>query len=515
VNCFAVMSFDSLRSHVRLMGDRMQNGEQNKRFQGRLAGLVDPAESRIVDDSLAPLLRDFLEQYDAVLDELDDENVLRRLAGDLLATFSLFLDRDKDQILVRITSEKKSGRRSANTFIDVVCRDQPFVVDTIQLILESHALDVISKHSASAPVVRNSDGRVKSIDGTDSGAVDEIICHFEIAQASDEKVLTLLQKEVQSRLEKAFVIVRDYKRMKGVLHDSIRNVRKTTSRSAKPALLETRELLEWLLLDNFVFFGVERWSLNPNDTEPLKLGVSSDEPLDNKLLDKYCSMLDSSECPNGRLLSFKGFGESLVHRKGKIDHFLILEEGDDEILQYVHIWGLFTFKALQVPGDRIPYVRRKLDDVVSQHPFPRGGLRFKSYETAFNSIPVEFLFEAGVAEIEGVIQAIHYVERSREIHGHMVFDSERRKGLYFLITPREGYSDEQRSGIESILVKGTGANYSDSRVHVGKHGTVLSFLFPYSQRRTFGCERIGHSRKSEDAHGDLGRTLSEAFGVGD
>ena len=77
----------------------MQNGEQNNRFQGRLAGLVDPTDSQIVDENLAPLLRDFLEQYDAVLDELDDENVLRRLAGDLLATFNLFLDRQKDQIM--------------------------------------------------------------------------------------------------------------------------------------------------------------------------------------------------------------------------------------------------------------------------------------------------------------------------------------------------------------------------------------------------------------------------------
>ena len=48
-----------------------------------------------------------------------------------ITTFNLFLDREKDQILVRITSEKKSGRKSASTFIDVVCRDQPFVVDTI------------------------------------------------------------------------------------------------------------------------------------------------------------------------------------------------------------------------------------------------------------------------------------------------------------------------------------------------------------------------------------------------
>ena len=457
----------------------MQNGETNNRFQGRLAGLVDPAESQIVDDHLAPLLRDFLEQYDAVLDELDDESVLRRLAGDLLATFNLFLDRSRDQILVRISSEKKSGRKSTSTFIDVVCQDQPFVVDTIQLILECNSLDVVSKHSASAPVVRDENGRVVSIDGTATGAVDEIICHFEVAQTKKTTDLSVLQSEVQNRLEKAFLVVRDYKRMKGVLLDSIRNIRKSPLLESQPGLLETRELLEWLLQDNFVFFGVERMSqsVDSESKVSLQLGIASEDETDNELIKKAAIGLKSDAAPEGMLVSFKGFGESLVHRKGKIDHFILREIGDDGQEQFVHIWGLFTFKALQVPGNQIPSVRGKLDLVVSQHPFPRGGLRFKSYETAFNSIPVEFLFEAGIAKIEGVIQAIHYVERSREIHGHMVIEADRRKGLYFLITPREGYSEEQRSEIETILVDITGANYSDSRFHVGKHGTVLLSFF--------------------------------------
>lgn len=455
----------------------MQNGDSNNRFQGRLAGLVDPADSHVVDDKLAPLLRDFLEQYDAVLDELDDESVLRRLAGDLLATFNLFLDRQKDQILVRITSEKKSGRKSASTFIDVVCKDQPFVVDTIQLILETHSLAVVSKHSASAPVIRNQDGRVRAIDGTDSAAVDEIICHFEVAQSSDDELLATLQAEIQMRLEQAFVIVRDYKRMKAVIQDSIRNIRKLSSKNSQQNMVETRELLEWLLLDNFVFFGVERWGGGAQSADSLQLGIESAESSDREILQQGQVTLQSEDCPKGRLISFKGFEESLVHRKGKLDHFLLLEEGPDGEFQFVHIWGLFTFKALQVPGVRIPFVREKLEEVVSQHPFPKGGLRYKSYETAFNSIPVEFLFEAGNGEIEGVIQAIHYVERSREIHGHMVMGSDRRRGLYFLITPREGYSEEQRSGIEKILVESMGANYSDSRFHIGKHGTVLLSFF--------------------------------------
>ena len=105
-------------------------------------------------------------------------------------------------------------------------------------------------------------------------------------------------------------------------------------------------------------------------------------------------------------------------------------------------------------------------------------MRYKAYQNSFNSIPVEFLFQAKAAEIDAVIQAIHFVERSKEIRGHLVVDDERRKGLYFLITPRDGYSEEQRSSIEEILFELMGASYSDSRVKLGKHGTVLlSFYF--------------------------------------
>ena len=110
-------------------------------------------------------------------------------------------------------------------------------------------------------------------------------------------------------------------------------------------------------------------------------------------------------------------------------------------------------------------------------------MRYKAYQNSFNSIPVEFLFEAGVNEIEAVIQAIHYVERSKEIRGHLVVNEERRKALYFLIIPREGYSEEQRSRIEGILFEMMRATYSDSRVNLGKHGTVLlSFFFTASDR---------------------------------
>ena len=460
----------------------MQESGTSKRWSGRLVGLLDPSDPRLTDDRLAPILRDFLEQYDSVLDELDDEDVLRSLAEDLLTTFNLFLKRKKEEILVHLSAEETPQEESSTTFIDVVCKDQPFIVDTLEMILDEFHLEVISKHTASAPVIRDRDGTIQAIDGTAAKARDEIICHFEISDISKQEVREQLLEQIRERLSMAAIAVKDFKRMKGVLRDSIRSIRRSAAGDPEGDYNQTRNLLEWLLQDHFILFGVKRWACSDESLssleEDISLGISCPDSEDDEVIRHAIERLGSDNPPIDRLVSFKGMAESFIHRQGKIDHIVLKEPGGLSSTRFVHIWGLFTFKAVQTPGDQIPHVRNKFERVISQHSFPRGGMRYKAYQNSFNSIPVEFLFQAQSSEIDAVIQAIHFVERSKEIRGHLVVDEERRKGLYFLITPRDGYSEEQRSRIEEILFELMGASYSDSRVKLGKHGTVLlSFFF--------------------------------------
>ncbi|MGE4620177.1 MAG: NAD-glutamate dehydrogenase domain-containing protein [Planctomycetota bacterium] len=465
----------------------MSEMDNSKRWSGRLVGLLDPSDPRLTDDILAPILRDFLEQYDSVLDELDDEIVLRRLAKDLLTTFNLFLKRKKDEILIRLSSEQHPTGDRSSTFIDVVCKDQPFIVDTIELILEELQYEIINKHAASAPVVRERDGTIQAIDGTAAKAKDEIICHFEISVIPDMEEQERLLGKIRERLEMAVIAVKEFKRMKGVLRDSIRSIRRSAAGDPEGDYNQTRHLLEWLLQDHFILFGVKRWSCSGESLnfleEELSLGVPHRDVKDEAIVANAIKQLSSDSPPSDRLVSFKGMGDSCIHRQGKIDHIVLKEPGDLSSTRFVHIWGLFTFKAIQTPGDQIPHVRSKFEKVISQHSFPRGGMRYKAYQNAFNSIPVEFLFQSETQEIDAVIQSIHYVERSKGIRGHLVVDDARHKGLYFLITPREGYSEEQRSRIEKILFELLGASYSDSRIKLGKHGTVLlSFFFTATER---------------------------------
>ena len=145
-------------------------------------------------------------------------------------------------------------------------------------------------------------------------------------------------------------------------------------------------------------------------------------------------------------------------------------------------WLLSHSRPLHVqsdtdPGGQIPLVRRKLAQLLDSTEHKPGSLRWKTYTTAFNSIPVEFLFEAPTDEIAAIVETINYVERSGELRTHMVVDRENRKGLYFLVIPRPGYSEELRERIGKELRESLGATYSDSRVYFGKTETVLLSFF--------------------------------------
>ncbi|MDE0960169.1 MAG: NAD-glutamate dehydrogenase [Planctomycetota bacterium] len=457
-----------------------------KRENGRLVGLLDPMDLRLADARLAPILRDFLEQYDAVLDELYDEKVLRRLARDLLNTFNLVLHRSKNEVLVCLDIDQPTSGNRTSIFLDVVCDDQPFVVDTIEMIIKEHNLQLISKHTASASVVREKDGTIVAFDATAAKSIDEVFCHFEIDSVLDSEKRDALLQDIHVGLAKVTTVVKDFKRMQGVIRDSIRAIRRCAAGNLRGDLQTTRDMLEWLFHDHFVFFGVNRW-IGPEGENPaleidLSLGVACPADADIQRADQAIQLLSGDSAPSDHIVSFKGMGDSCLHRHGKIDHFVVSEPTVDGMVRFVHIWGLFTYKAVQTPGDQIPHVRNKLEQVISYHSIARGGLRYKSFQNSFNSIPVEFLFQAEAKEIESVIQAIHYVERSKEIRGHLVVDEERRKGLYFLAIPREGYSEEQRDRIEAIVSEMMRASYTDSRVNLGKHGTVLlSFFFTASE----------------------------------
>jgi len=460
---------------------------------GRLAGLLERPDlvgARHLDDLDRDLLARFIREFEASLDDRHfDETDGRRLVSQLVDTFRFLQRRRPTQILVRTVWPDAAGEEGeATTVLEVAQREQPFVLDTVELALEVHGQRVIARQSTTIAMQRDASGNLTGVGGTAGHPFPEIIARFVLPGRLEGEPLALLEKDIARRLRVAQRVVRHFKRMKSRLRAVAKHYKRNLAAGVTGAfdaavLAETRDFLDWLLDENFVFLGMHRYALSPGETpEPLAgQGCGYEELIEEDrrhagiLLDR---MEREPRYRDACVISFKGTEESLVHREGKIDNFLVRdfdEEGNPS--GYLHIRGLLTFKAIQTLGSEVPLVRRTLATLLAARRLAAESVRGRAYTDALNSIPLEFLFQAREAEIHAIVEAILYVERSKELASHVVVDNRNRKALYFLVLPRQSYSEEQRLRIESILLDELGANYSDSRVNLGKYDTVLLSFF--------------------------------------
>lgn len=480
------------------------------------------APSRLVDAlshldvGSEPLLLDFVERFD---DASDQRYRLHHgeagLARQLVQTLEFYRNRTLSEASVRVTAAREIDGKtaaagdpegSANSLLEVAVEEQSFVVDTIQLFLDFVGLQVVSSCYVVLPGVRDEGGTLTGFAEGEETAHREILARFELLGDLEPSFQQTLVEAIQGRLETAKIVVSDFRAMRtrmGELSHEIGEYSRgltrepASARVSRAAVLDnTRSLVEWLTGDNFVFMGLSfRPSKNAADSrEEWTLG----QPLHNdedRAMSKYRSqLLAQADRPLDEwVVAYKSQEESQVHRAGKIDNFLIRSvDPAGETQGFYHLRGLFTFRAIQTPGGQIPLVRLKLDELLAEARFKRGSIPWKGYTNAFNSIPVEYLFEAPPMDIAVVVDKILYVEKEKELRTHMTIDRERRKGLFFLALPRQGYSEDLRSRIEANLIEGLGATYSDSRVYFGKFDTVLlTFFFTAAEYfREFSADEL-------------------------
>jgi len=472
---------------------------ESGRLAGLLTDLVDRQEVQAKTDLSGldlGLVRRFLGEFEATLDERSiEKGDAARLVIQLVETLRFVERRRATEILVRAAPLEMDDAALPEedgdlTVLEVCLRDQPFIVDTIDLHLEARGLRVVHRQTLSLPILRDGNGRVTGIDAALDGAQrPEVVARFELSASLTREEWAEVEEEILERLRRAQRVVRHFKRMKGRLRELARNYKRLTTHASVTAvdasrLSESRSLVEWLLDENFVLLGVCEYEPAPGELpEPVDgAGMGDEEPSedDRRQAGVFIERLErEARFRESSIIAFKGLEESKVHRAGKIDHFILCDlDEEGRRLGYVHLRGLFTYKAIQTLGSQIPMVRRTLTTLLEERGLQEGSVQGKAYTNALNSIPVEFLFQAREAEIDAIVETILYVERAKELRSYIVIDGTNRKGLYFLVLPRQSYSEEQRSRVEAILFEELGATYSDSRVNLGKYGTVLlSFFF--------------------------------------
>jgi glutamate dehydrogenase len=382
------------------------------------------------------------------------------VAPGLEALFSLFKDRAPGDISVEMET-KGDGTGVLRTSM----RDQPFIVDSVRLLLNRAGLAYEGGFHAVLRVQRDDNG-VAVVLGGDDGEL-ESVAQFEIAglDGSSTESLVLLLK---GNLRLARSMVRDHRSMTSTVDRVASRLARIASRQPdqRTALLEANDFLRWLLSDNFVFMGL-------NGPETL-MGFESEEVADVWQARPH-NPQDMAWCTENTVVQVrKGTIESPVHRAGRVDEIRVLVPHEDGAPSHVLLLrGMFTFRAVTQPSRSVPMLRGVLAEVLSEDISHPGSWRYKGVANVFDSLPTEYLFTADKSQVVDMIDRVLDAETEQATRVFLIQRADDEVTFVLAAMPRRQYDDQLRERMERRLKDQTGATYSDHGVLVGRFQTVL------------------------------------------
>jgi len=386
-------------------------------------------------------------------------------------------------INVRVFSptQQTHGYEVEGVVIETVMPDQSFIYDTLKLLLEERDIRVLNSLRMVIPVAYNDERKLTGI-GEHLETSDHIgyTRWYVTADAVPNK--QELAATITHRLSMARSMFADFRRMvkdvRGLANDY--DFLSTADTDLKGEFAEVRDFLNWLLDDHFVFVGLSHYEVETKGQLPLGQHLGIDGSFGDFVIDPDTETFVTCAAPPSLPLARvrKSSMDSRLHRRGKIDELLVRTfDTDLKPTGAIVLHGLFTYKGLVQYGGSIPILRGKLGRVLATEGLSAGDHDHKSAVSAFNSLPVEFLFEADDETVVELIRMTRSVDDRQDAQSHIVPSPDRLSAYIFVALPKQSFSDELRAEIEVALRAILGSNYVDHRVHLGKYGSVTLHFY--------------------------------------
>jgi len=419
-----------------------------KRWKSDLTQTTEPIFHEFVHAAVERLRGPFLAQHSP-----------RKILQYLQKTFLFFYERKPDDVKVVFESGLRKGLIVMSSM-----PDQPFIVDTIRLMLKNHNADYSGGFNLIFNTERDASGRLT---GAGSGCTQpESLVLIEADRGTLPKNLDEVARKLHVNLRLAQAMVADFRAMLDEVGRCANHFEALAEQASdnKVDLQETAELCQWLLRENFVFMGIEgRQSLGiQRIRSPLQLSDGTQWPKGPDHL--YVQVRKSSH-------------ESPIHRAGRIDEIRIrLPAADGQKSEKILIRGMFTYRAVTQLTRFVPILKNVLTRILSRPNIKPGSFRYKGIGNVFDSLPTEFLFTATQEAIEEILELVLDGEQRNE--PSFILHQNTKQSSFCLVTmPKVAYNDDLRKDIQSDIQSTLKASYVDHGLLIGRFDTVMLHFF--------------------------------------
>ena len=428
----------------------------------------------------ASMLEAFASRY-FLVSSVDDlkQHTIKNLYGILLSHWNLIYERKPGETKISVFNpdEKKDGWSSSHTVIQISHDDIPFLVDSTRMVINKYGSQIhFIIHFGGLKVRRDSHDRIIEIlppHTVQKDSTTEAPIYIEIDRIVDEQVMEALRVDIERALKDVQLSVTDWRKMVERVEMCLKELDTNPPTLDLAEIAESRDFLRWLINNNFTFLGARDYKLIGDGTNRALqiipgsgLGVLRDETLSSssKSYAELPPQARKMALSKNILIIAKTNTISTVHRRAYTDYIGVKRFNEKgELIGECRFIGLYTSTAYHSSPRQIPFLRRKVDQVLQELGFPPDSHDGKEAVHILETLPRDDLFQATQDELFNLtLNIIHLKERKR-VRLLVRRDAFYRYFSCLVYVPREVFNTDLAVEMENILMrsfKGKESSYS-------------------------------------------------------
>jgi glutamate dehydrogenase len=355
-------------------------------------------------------------------------------------------------------------RAKAISVLDVVNDDMPFLVDSVMAELNELDVEIQLVLHPVFTVERDASGRLTAFKGTQppaAGALRESFIHIHTGRIDDGEARAKISASIAQILRDVRLCVEDWRPMMARVGETIAELKANPPPLPVGEIAEAIQFLEWLEANNFTFLGMRNYRFSPGGDvlEPdfasglgvlrsREMGVVQrwNQPL--VITPEIRALLDAPAL----LIVTKSGVRSRVHRRVYMDYVGVKRFDDDgRLTGECRIVGLFTSTAYTRSTRSIPYLRRKVDAIVTRAGFDREGHSGKALVNVLETYPRDELFQIDEDTLYHFALAVLQLDERPRVRVLPRRDRFDRYMSVLVYVPRERYDSDVRQAIGRYL----------------------------------------------------------------
>ncbi len=386
------------------------------------------------------------------------ENILRH-------SYKRLGQREKGRHLINIwRPEEDKDTPSPIQIIDIFVDDMPFLVDSVLGAIRAMGGNIKLLAHPVLPLKQNDNNLMVLPSNIEGGSLESFL-HIHIDPIGNDKQLKQLFEELDRVLVDVRRTVHAWRPMLERLRKVVQDYREHSPNISALVLTETIQFLAWLADHNFTFLGMREYSLTKDGEdlhlEPIEnsgLGILKDPDYHflrhgDELVEVTEQHLDFFR-KSDPLMVTKANIRSNVHRRSFLD--LISVKTYDEkgsVNGELRMVGLFTSMSLTTPHIEVPFIRRKISQVMKRSGYAPKSHAGKALMAALDNYPREEIFQIDESLLLEFVTIISTLPDRPQIRVLPRIDPFDNFVSVLLFLPRDRYTSNLREQIGQYLAK--------------------------------------------------------------